>query len=1074
MKRVFALLIVITIWGSALMGQDYKIKTNYYDSEKSKVPAFFSKEVEISSIAFDGVSTYYFVTERCDTIYSFNGANWVSVKFTRPKGFEKTEVEAAVYVDDFLYLSTEGPCGMLKVSVNGGEAKEIKIGQEISKACSTTKDGANGLEGIAYKGGGVFYLALERTADGKSAIIFRGELVKANNVDTLENVKSWKLQLESPFRYSDIYLRDTMLYLLRTKVGGYFIDTISIANLESGKQPKAMLKISESIIGSLKEGKFNTNLEGIVIHKDGDIALVSDDADSGSCDAMNKKGKTAFLTLRWDTIKPAPKPEAKKGEEDPRASLTIDCLSDVVYCDSSACKLGNNDPFCGYKMIWNPFTNCHKIIKGTCDTCAGECLRCGQDTCLRKDILKKYKTKIDNAKKEVENYRSEARTAKDDEDFYNDAVEIGLIDNEISPNEVNLLRARRDSLKAISDSSTIKKDTAYAQMMRDSVEKDTAEVQLQRMVASSTATQSQIDSLTTIRATTRAHLVRTSLVTDTIQRVFNGDTAAKNNLQRRLDNYGVEANIISSKISKKRFEKNTAKAALYQRKVDRYMQEAKVPCKKACSREYKSVPVGEPLMLELSGVNPYKYDLSIKGEAISTSNIQAFELLMQYLPNIGGQFPEFQSGLKAFENTASPPSGSAKAAKKDPCKLCKDRLKKLNTAFNQDTIYNAKISLLKRFKDSLAIAIADCNNNVCMKELDSLKALDKLVDVLIEIEDSLEQYNSLGKGIDSLKDKFVCLYQSLLNDNNSTCFHMMIVGLRGARAGIKSDILLMRQIQKIVLAKYTALIVTYSDFKIPLRDRRTALESTFAANNVAFDSLGIRLSRIVLDFPESYLRFVIPEVDGLTDYIDVTAGVKLKEGVKSITTYSSDPEKFKISIPTCKGVHFAFGSGVVATGFSQAQYGLFNDSLFGQSPSTGKDTLLSAGKRLERLSDKNRSKDLNIGIGFQAFISYRTRNYCYVGATLGVAYSSDNTVSLLVGPSFLAGKKVKLGISCGMAVSTYKTPKGNYTLGDTKGSRSAEFVNYKDDNITYDTRFRPNWFASITLDFGSFTAKTKK
>ncbi|MBK8658698.1 MAG: hypothetical protein IPN22_07445 [Bacteroidetes bacterium] len=124
------------------------------------------------------------------------------------------------------------------------------------------------------------------------------------------------------------------------------------------------------IIKELESNKINTNLEAIVVDDNNEIFIASDNKEGGKCETATSS-LTAFVKLKWDntSAKPEAKPEPKKTEEDPRASLTIDCLSDTVYCSAaSACKIGNDDPFCGYKLIWNPFTNCKQLIKGHCDT----------------------------------------------------------------------------------------------------------------------------------------------------------------------------------------------------------------------------------------------------------------------------------------------------------------------------------------------------------------------------------------------------------------------------------------------------------------------------------------------------------------------------------------------------------------------------------------------------------------------------------------------------------------------------------------------------------------------------------
>ncbi|MBK8658697.1 MAG: hypothetical protein IPN22_07440 [Bacteroidetes bacterium] len=107
-----------------------------------------------------------------------------------------------------------------------GEAQKVELGTQIANACNT--DGNNGLEGITFdESAQQFYLLIEKTADGKNAIIFKGKVAK--DAFTLE--KSFKLDLVTGFRYSDIYLKDTTLYLLRSKKVNTLLILSSTGNL---------------------------------------------------------------------------------------------------------------------------------------------------------------------------------------------------------------------------------------------------------------------------------------------------------------------------------------------------------------------------------------------------------------------------------------------------------------------------------------------------------------------------------------------------------------------------------------------------------------------------------------------------------------------------------------------------------------------------------------------------------------------------------------------------------------------------------------------------------------------------
>ncbi|MBK8658699.1 MAG: hypothetical protein IPN22_07450 [Bacteroidetes bacterium] len=269
------------------------------------------------------------------------------------------------------------------------------------------------------------------------------------------------------------------------------------------------------------------------------------------------------------------------------------------------------------------------------------------------------------------------------------------------------------------------------------------------------------------------------------------------------------------------YGKASRKATYYQKKADMYIEQSKVPCKKGCKNVYKAVPVGEPLTLELSGINPYKYDVAIKGEPVSTSNLQSFELLMQAIQRaFGGQYPVLGEVNRDFTSQDS----TSNKFLPDICDPCTSRLNDIAGWFREEALFDANSEDLKNVRKELQKSIETCAPE-CESDIKALKALEKLTVRLIEIADSLERYDYLVNDIESRRDQFVCLYKSLLNDNNSNCFHEIIIDLRGARSAIKSDIILMRAIQKVVGEKYKITAIEFKNYEKPLDARASELKT---------------------------------------------------------------------------------------------------------------------------------------------------------------------------------------------------------------------------------------------------------
>jgi hypothetical protein len=303
--------------------------------------------------------------------------------------------------------------------------------------------------------------------------------------------------------------------------------------------------------------------------------------------------------------------------------------------------------------------------------------------------------------------------------------------------------------------------------------------------------------------------------------------------------------------------------------------------------------------------------------------------------------------------------------------------------------------------------------------------------------------------------QFVDILNGLKDDRN------YIFGIIGGMKDLSATI------NEIVDSKKGTLLQVCTDDELKKLAQNVSDQIATGDKKIAEIKSKIDSMRLDLLFP--YVRYVIPQVAKNTDYLDIGFAIKPKNASGSSNTggYISDA-KHKITLATFRGINFAFGTGMVVTGYSNPTYQLIPDSTYTVGAG-GRDSISSRGTRLLRTSDKTQRLTANVGISAQAFISYRCRNFFYVGATIGAAFTSDKNASVLLGGSIIWGKTVKVALSGGLAVSTLQVPKGIYTIADTRGAQSVEYVSYKSGDVEYNYSFRPNWFMSLTLNFGTFS-----
>jgi ElaB/YqjD/DUF883 family membrane-anchored ribosome-binding protein len=510
-------------------------------------------------------------------------------------------------------------------------------------------------------------------------------------------------------------------------------------------------------------------------------------------------------------------------------------------------------------------------------------------------------------------------------------------------------------------------------------------------------------------------------------------------------------------------------------------------CTNALTSHYKGVGkkmsnlrVGSPFMFEVRGLNPLKYDIS--AEINQVSNEQDISQLMNYLTAV---FPNL--GLIQLAAPLGPsPTPAPATESKGKCASCNaindaiDKNKKQIFDMNPDDL--GTVNHMIHENEEVCVKSADCQppSNHIMKRQDTMGTA---IGILLTINRLEKKYDAKKEELDNEIKKFTKDFGELLAKDRGCEFGNETTLLKGQSESVLTKAQELKTMGEGIRAqasqikdKYFSEAATALEQCIKKKTYNTLHNDTLI--NQATSNIQNLFNSVVANGFTPYYRFNVTHIARNTDYVDIEMTVtnknsKDKDGkIRNVAGYSVTGKNGHISIPTFGGVNFAFGTGLVVTGFSNPTYSLSPDSV-SVVGSSGRDSIASRGNRLMRTSQANTRNSLNIGVAAQAFITYRAKNFWYFGGTVGLAFTSDKNGSLLLGGAILYGKTVKVGLSGGYALSTVNVPTGNHSIGSENGARSIEYVNYKSDKVETSIGFQHNWFVGLTLNFGTFSKKAK-
>ncbi len=496
----------------------------------------------------------------------------------------------------------------------------------------------------------------------------------------------------------------------------------------------------------------------------------------------------------------------------------------------------------------------------------------------------------------------------------------------------------------------------------------------------------------------------------------------------------------------------------------------KDPCNKydeLKTKKEKFIQVGKPFQYRLVGIDLGTHDVEINHEIISDNNPGDIALLTFQLLN-GIPYADLSTVLNNYKfkndyvylaikkdmEVESFPSCTAADENKQSLRDKKANLDAILLAFRKTGKLPSGIDTLKLISEIESVSKEyNENKNKC--------AADKLK---VEYETNKMEYDNV---IDEVNSVFGQLadYFALKINNNCTDLSVYDTELKTILDNIKTTfkcdswydpvsclnslikekrIPLEKTISKIKDAK---LEKYFDDFDVVVKSVKDN-EAIVTKNKELISKLFIK--------KDIYTQISIPEIDRFTDAIKININVAPKENNKGGTFVKATHTFY-----TRGGWDFSAGTGILVTGLRNPTYSFIQDTEDGE-----------AGYRLARNFSKSGISSINLGVSVQSFFMFRFPYHIYVGPTIGagVTFGIDRSQisgSMLFGGALMFGTYPKIALSCGFALSSIQRPDASYNIPDFPGAQSPVF--FKGDkpaNIDYTLSFKPNWFVSLTVNFG--------
>ncbi|GLB49263.1 esterase-like activity of phytase family protein [Neptunitalea lumnitzerae] len=290
MKKIIVITTML-LSGIGLRAQD--IQLHVLDSILNKPYEFSALDIRNDTI--------FLVTENCNTIFYVNQKTKKVIQkdYYQDLG-EDSDLEGISIYKHYIFLADEHDNSIKYIDMNTKTVTNLLL-SHVNEVQNKNHD--FGLEGICVsKTGEQLYILKELNKKFESEI-YCYNLILADNHFFLAYDKTITVQLDRQHRYTDLQVSEDgkKIYLLRSKIGNYNIDTVTLQDnkLSYNFVNLPTIDITKAVDTYKKLG-YSSNMEGLTIN--GNSFFVISDNFSGRnnhCDdPVNFKSKTLLLEVK--------------------------------------------------------------------------------------------------------------------------------------------------------------------------------------------------------------------------------------------------------------------------------------------------------------------------------------------------------------------------------------------------------------------------------------------------------------------------------------------------------------------------------------------------------------------------------------------------------------------------------------------------------------------------------------------------------------------------------------------------------------------------------------------------------
>lgn len=245
----------------------------------------------------------FLLTENCSTLFFLNKETYKILGETSFKAADHSDLEGLSIHNNNAFITDEETNSLFYLNLKTDALTEIAA-PGINKEQNLNHD--FGLEGVEVNKTGDMLYILKELDKKLESIVYCYRINHENGSVNISLSKTVTIKLDRKYRYSDLALSadGKNLYMLRTRIGGYYIDIVPLNSEEVPDKPTyhfndfTTIDISSQTNDFAKQG-YSSNLEGIAVDEDDSIYIISDNYNGrdNHCDDVVSHKKTLLIKV---------------------------------------------------------------------------------------------------------------------------------------------------------------------------------------------------------------------------------------------------------------------------------------------------------------------------------------------------------------------------------------------------------------------------------------------------------------------------------------------------------------------------------------------------------------------------------------------------------------------------------------------------------------------------------------------------------------------------------------------------------------------------------------------------------